>query len=908
MNRYQFAVSHLEWLMGLRKEYAAACIPILDVGTLGFYSQVFTYGGFDNARDIDERPNEVKAVDYSLGGSFARHFLSGRIATGLTVSYVQSILDGEPAASISCDLDALYAPVHWLRARISGRHLGTPARYARAREPQPSEAGVSVHLSPFTTDVGDTTLEPRRITPEAAIGVSKMADGPVKAGIGIELRVVRQFFVRSGYEYRYGDDPSIAGLSAGVGFTLGNYGMDAGWKYQSRDFGSVWSATVRYAAEELAPKTAIEYFRIAEQHFRHDRIRQAIRYAHKALRLNPSLWQAHSLLARTTSRVRRKQGLEIGLVYAGNLRGRLAPRQTGEMSVGGIARAVTAVRSLKAEYPLCIAVEAGNLVEASSTPQQAAVAFEYVRKSGFEAVGVGLGELRFGLENSRQAASRTLPERVCTNLSQSVRARIRDGMLIPVGDRTIAVLCAIDPLAWSGETGSSLLEPLAERITERLDRAAMRTCDLRVLIFHGSWQRLHELLVKVDDIDIVVCGSLSQQFQQPMRVGSAIVLSPGEGGGHVGALTLRFNEHGDFISHDNRLVALTQHIDEDRELSRAVGEVMPVEEDRSLDTALVNVVRTDTAGLFVFVSDRRGMPHVYLKALRRHAELPLTTGHRSCRRPRLSLASRRVVYTVHDDSAQTTGVRVTHLLKSGSKPLPIEGRIDELQFHPAGAWIYAVTTPEGDTAAHIRRTLGAETNSQPVITRDNGSVRWLGMSPEGESIVFSAITGRYWQIHVADTAGAAPIQITDVRGNHIDAAISPDGRYVAYRSDRNGLTGHYDLWVHDREEGGHTRLTFDADVAEYCWYDDSRTLVLSGGNPRTLKTVHAGLGHARSLTHRKRIEAYEELSPRLLRYRGTAKVVYVRSYRTGARRLHWIEIDGSGDTRISESGGNEWLE
>ena len=37
-DRYRFSFSHLEWLMGMRKEYLGALFPVLDVGTFGFYS------------------------------------------------------------------------------------------------------------------------------------------------------------------------------------------------------------------------------------------------------------------------------------------------------------------------------------------------------------------------------------------------------------------------------------------------------------------------------------------------------------------------------------------------------------------------------------------------------------------------------------------------------------------------------------------------------------------------------------------------------------------------------------------------------------------------------------------------------------------------------------------------------
>ncbi|MBD3315668.1 MAG: PorV/PorQ family protein, partial [Chitinivibrionales bacterium] len=709
IDRYRFSVSHLEWLMGLRKEYAGACIPILDVGTVGFYSQVFTYGRFDNARDIDERPSEFKAVDYSLGVSFARPLLHKTLAAGATASYVQSVLAGEPAASISCDLGLLYKPTYWLQGHLYGRHLGTPATYTRAREPQPTEIGLAIHASPFTTPVSldDSLRDVRRLTPEASLGVAKLADGPVKAGIGVELRIVDQFFVRSGYEYRYGQKTSLAGLSAGVGLTLGGYGVDAGWKYQSRDFGSVWSATVRFETEELTPKTAIEYYRIAKRHYDHERNWLAVRFARRALNLNPNLWQAHSLLARIASRRRRRKGIEIGLIYAGNVNGNLAPRQIGQSSIGGIARAATAVQSLRNEYPLCLAVEVGNLMGESLTNEQAQAALTYTNAAGFDVFGVGPTDIAFGLERYQALAGRAARNPVCTNVAPPKGVRVSDAEFIRLGRYTVTVLNAIDPDIMPEVVGGLKIESLAEAVNRRLRSVSTHNDNLCVLIFHGSWQRLQAFLAEVNNIDIVVCGSLSQRFERPMTIGETIVLSAGAKGRHVGALTVRFRDEGSVLSHENRLVALTEEIKEDEVLNREVERAAPPSPKKTVDTTLVEAVRASTDGLFAFVSDRNGTPHIYLKVPRRHVDLPLTSGPDACRRPRLSLASRRMIFTMRNSTEGTEKVYAADLRAARSNPLPVKGKVDEIQFHPEGRWIYTVNTPPGDTAAHIRRTQGA---------------------------------------------------------------------------------------------------------------------------------------------------------------------------------------------------------
>ncbi|MBD3316504.1 MAG: hypothetical protein GF344_12015, partial [Chitinivibrionales bacterium] len=198
--------------------------------------------------------------------------------------------------------------------------------------------------------------------------------------------------------------------------------------------------------------------------------------------------------------------------------------------------------------------------------------------------------------------------------------------------------------------------------------------------------------------------------------------------------------------------------------------------------------------------------------------------------------------------------------------------------------------------------------SLPVIRWNDASIRYLSIAPDGENIVFSANAGSHWHVYVADTAGGTPIQITDARGNHIDARVSPDGRRLAYLSDRGGLTDQYDLWVHDREVGSHERFTFTSDVEQYCWYADGRTLIVSAGDPPRLQKIDISLGRPLPLTKSDGGEEYGEHSPRLYRFEGKTRIMYVRSYRSGKKHVRRIAVDGSDDRRITRSGGSEWLE
>jgi len=75
--------------------------------------------------------------------------------------------------------------------------------------------------------------------------------------------------------------------------------------------------------------------------------------------------------------------------------------------------------------------------------------------------------------------------------------------------------------------------------------------------------------------------------------------------------------------------------------------------------------------------------------------------------------------------------------------------------------------------------------------------RW-GMVASVAAASFLVVAGTFWQLWQKDyfwenpLAGARVERLTDFEGNEVDAAISPDGRFTAFFSDRDGQ---FDAWV-----------------------------------------------------------------------------------------------------------------
>lgn len=85
-------------------------------------------------------------------------------------------------------------------------------------------------------------------------------------------------------------------------------------------------------------------------------------------------------------------------------------------------------------------------------------------------------------------------------------------------------------------------------------------------------------------------------------------------------------------------------------------------------------------------------------------------------------------------------------------------------------------------------------------------------TPAGnERIVYSSLRPGNWDVFYFASSGAAPRRLTDHPGLDYDAALSPDGRWVVFTSERRGNP---DLYALDLEGGGEPRLLLDSPAME----------------------------------------------------------------------------------------------
>ncbi len=113
----------------------------------------------------------------------------------------------------------------------------------------------------------------------------------------------------------------------------------------------------------------------------------------------------------------------------------------------------------------------------------------------------------------------------------------------------------------------------------------------------------------------------------------------------------------------------------------------------------------------------------------------------------------------------------------------------------------------------------------------------LDVSPEGRELVYARDTEKNPELStnadlfIVPLAGGEARRITTRRGADTSPKYSPDGRWIAWRSQaRAGYESDlWELWLYDRSSGATRRLApqFDNWIEAYSWAPDSRSIVFT---------------------------------------------------------------------------------
>ncbi len=153
------------------------------------------------------------------------------------------------------------------------------------------------------------------------------------------------------------------------------------------------------------------------------------------------------------------------------------------------------------------------------------------------------------------------------------------------------------------------------------------------------------------------------------------------------------------------------------------------------------------------------------------------------------------------------GAMVNQKLNGAASPLDGVDNLTQVSFSneggdfdpdidPSGQWIvYASTRHRQTSDIYLQRVSGSTVTQ---LTNDPANDVTPTFSPDGRRIAFASDRGGNWDIYILDVTGGQPIQITASPTQEIHPSFSPDGRHLVYCS-YGEQSGQWELVVVDIE-------------------------------------------------------------------------------------------------------------
>ena len=302
-----------------------------------------------------------------------------------------------------------------------------------------------------------------------------------------------------------------------------------------------------------------------------------------------------------------------------------------------------------------------------------------------------------------------------------------------------------------------------------------------------------------------------------------------------------------------------------------------------------------------FVSDRKDRRGVWTVDTTTATEAPLAAAEGAVSAPSWSTDGSRVIYNVIaanksdlvlDGRAITANEDVFPFRAQWTSPTELiytaDGKIKKRSIQGGAATTIAFTAPVSFTRTPYTRAANDFNSRAPRAVR---GIMAPVISPDGSQVAFAAL-GDLWLMPIGPSTSlgtsAAARRLTNDRFVEMDPTWSPDGRAIAFSSDRDGTM---DLWVREIESGVERKVASDAVKAawaprgsEIAYMTRDGTLSITGRSA----AVHAPMRDAgRPTWAPEGLIAITTLQPYSSRFReGTNQLVMVSTTGGADRQLN----------------------
>ena len=150
---------------------------------------------------------------------------------------------------------------------------------------------------------------------------------------------------------------------------------------------------------------------------------------------------------------------------------------------------------------------------------------------------------------------------------------------------------------------------------------------------------------------------------------------------------------------------------------------------------------------------------------------------------------------------------------------------------PDGKWIAFASDRDGNFEIYL---MDSDGNNQQRLTNNDFYDAQPSWSPDGKRIVFSSERvghfigefGLSTEIYVIDADGKNTRRLTNNRKSDFSPSWSPDGKWIAFASDRKGDDVNYEIYVMDADGKNTRRLTNNrVDDMSPSWSPDGKRIV-----------------------------------------------------------------------------------
>jgi Tol biopolymer transport system component len=166
------------------------------------------------------------------------------------------------------------------------------------------------------------------------------------------------------------------------------------------------------------------------------------------------------------------------------------------------------------------------------------------------------------------------------------------------------------------------------------------------------------------------------------------------------------------------------------------------------------------------------------------------------------IAASAVVHPVNafgevDGIAQPSHAGVVNAALRQHTFLP-EGADADVSVDPTGQWIvYTSTRHNEHPKIYVQKTDGV---SVTQLTTDDADEANPAFSPDGKKIAFASNRSGHWSIYVMDADGKNVMQVTNARTHDLHPSWSPDGTELAYSS-LGARSGVWEIWTIELNTG-----------------------------------------------------------------------------------------------------------